>query len=73
MRKCCDVIVAERRDTVPGRRRLRVPMSLHRMFFGLPLMLMSRKVFLLPLLLGDPMRMRRAVPQFAGALMVFVM
>ena len=48
-------------------------MSLHRMFFGLPLMLVSRKVFLLPLLLGDPMRMRRAVPQFAGALMVFVM
>jgi hypothetical protein len=34
---------------------------------------MPRKVFLLPVLLGDPMRMRRAVLQFARALMIFVM
>jgi len=54
-------MMAERDDTVPVCRRLRLLMSVLRMLQGLPRMFMPRQVILLPLLRGDAVGMRGVV------------
>jgi len=58
MRQSCDIIMSEYSDAVPTRSRLRMPMSLPRVFQGEPRMLVSAQVIALSVLLGDPMRVR---------------
>jgi hypothetical protein len=59
-------------DAVRARCHLRLLMGLCRMFEGLPRVLMSRQVNLLPVFLGHTMGMRGEIVQFGGSLMILV-
>jgi len=73
IRECRDFIVPKCGDAMAGRSRLRMPMRLFRVLEGLPRLLVSRQVLLLPVLLGGPMGVGGDVVQFGGPLVVFVM
>jgi hypothetical protein len=72
-----DVIVSELGHSVSSAvsagRLLRVPMRIQWVLKGLPWKLVSGKVILFPVLLGNAMGMRRHVVQFGGPLVVLVM
>ena len=53
--------------------RLSMLMGVMRVLQGLPGMLVSREVILLPVLLGDTMGVRGGIVQFGGPLVVLVM
>ena len=56
-----DVIMSECGDAMAGRSYVSVRVSLLRMLERLPGMLMSGQVILVPLLLANPMEVRRTV------------
>jgi hypothetical protein len=72
MRKRCDFCMSECGDPMFRRSCLSLPVSVLRLLQGLPGMLVSRQVILLPMLLSHPMGMRGAVVQFGGPLVVLV-
>ena len=61
MSQCCDIIMPKPGDTMPGRSRQTMLMSVLGVLEGLSRMLVSGQMFRLALLLGNAMGMRRAV------------
>src|ERR1035441_7274802 len=73
MREGRDLIMSERDDAMPGRRRLSMLLGVLGAFECLPRMLVSCQVFLFSMLLGNIVGVRRDIVQLGGSLVVFVM
>ena len=73
MSKGRDLGMTECGNTMSYRSRLSILMRIVGMLLGLPGLLVSTEVILLSLPFGYAMRMRGAVLQFGGSLVVFVM
>jgi len=71
MRQCRDFIMPEGHDAVSGR-RLRHLMRPFRVFEGLPGMLVSSLMLLLPMLFTSAVSVGSQIVQLSSALMVFV-
>jgi hypothetical protein len=65
--------MSECRNAMSNRSSPGVRMSFRRMLLGLARLFVSRQVFRLSLLLGNPMGMRGDIVQFRGLLVVLVM